>query len=156
MTSLRNALFAALAASALSGPAAAQDVVSAAEPQRVLEVVQAFGQATLSKSRGGDPQIQGQIGRIPVWIDFFNCEQSQNCRYVIFSTAFRNTVATADSINRWNLNAKFGRASIDPRGNATLEMPVNLFGGVTRSNFDDTVEWWSVIAENFRDYVYGG
>ncbi len=31
-------------------------------------------------------------------------------------------------------------------------MNVNLHGGVTRANLDDTIDWWRLVLAEFADY----
>ncbi len=52
----------------------------------------------------------------------------------------------------WNREKRFGKAYLDGDGNATVDMSVNLHGGVTRANLDDTIDWWRLVLVEFDDY----
>ena len=50
-------------------------------------------------------------------------------------------------MNAWNRDRRFGKAYIDADGDIAIEMDVNLWGGVTPKNLDDTFDWWRIVLE---------
>ena len=52
-----------------------------------------------------------------------------------------------------HLEKRFGKAAIDKQGDATIEMNVNLRGGVCSANFDETVGWWSTVLREFLQWI---
>jgi hypothetical protein len=51
----------------------------------------------------------------------------------------------------WNREKRFGKAYLDQDGDATVEMNVNLHGGVSLANLEATIDWWRLILDEFAD-----
>ncbi len=60
-----------------------------------------------------------------------------------------------EEINAWNRDKRFGKAYLDDDGDPALEMNVNLRYGVSRKNFDDTVDFWRIVLKTFKEEVLG-
>ena len=56
-------------------------------------------------------------------------------------------------MNQWNRDRRFSSAYLDSGDNATIEFDMNLAGGVTAVNFDDTVQWWQAVLGQFTEMV---
>jgi hypothetical protein len=57
-------------------------------------------------------------------------------------------------VNRWNRDYRFGKAYVDAEGDVILEWDVNLWGGVSPANLDDTFDWWRTVLSRM-DEVFG-
>lgn len=154
----RSTLWAAVTAAALAGPpnaklAYAEDLVSAEDPNAILEIARGFGSAELAKDEDGDPMITGRTRGTRYAIYFYQCTDGQACENIQFSAAWSGYRVSADQLHAWNRDMLFGKAYLDEVGDPVLEMAVNLKYGVTRKNLDDTFDWWKVVLQEFEDIV---
>ena len=77
-----------------------------------------------------------------------------NCEYIDFQEGWDlKNGTTPDVIEQWNEDRVWGRAYIDTENDPWIDMPVNLKGGVTPENFDDTVSWWWSVIRDFEDHI---
>ena len=141
-----------LAAAMLLGP----PLVFASEPQTVRDAMATYASAELKTDKVGNPMIEAEFNdgtddRYSVF--FMDCEEGENCRSVTFYTWWNVTGVATETIDDWNEKTKFGRGYIDEDGNPTLELSVNLYGGVTRENFVDNVDWWHVVVSDYGSLV---
>ncbi len=151
--SRRLALIAALALVALAATARAETaLVTAAEPEKVLEIARGFGSAELSIDGVGDPQINGRIEGKRYSVLFYGCEDGRDCQSIQFWTYL--TVDDPDlpkAAEAWNREHRFAKVYVDRDGDLSVEMDVNLFGGVSPKNLDDTFDWWRVVMDAVRE-----
>src|SRR5690606_34922028 len=102
----------------------------------------------------GDPMIRSSAGGTEFAIYFYGCTDNVACKFVLFKVGFDLVNGTTDNVvNQWNANALFGRAYLDDEADPWLEMSVNLDGGVSRANFEDSYDWWEVILDGFEDHI---
>jgi len=144
------AIMAALAAPVAAG---AEETIDATDPARILAVVQGYGEAALTTDNLGDPLIKGRIAENHYRLFFYDCSEGRDCRTLMFAADRDGADLTDEMMAGWNREKRFGKAYLDENGNATVEMNVNLHGGVTRVNFDDTVDWWRLVLAEFADYL---
>lgn len=131
----------------------AEQLISAQEPEVILEVAKGFGSANLDKDSSGDPRITGRIEGVKYGITFYGCNSGKECDDVVFVAAWSDTDVSLNDVNGWNLKKKFGKAYIDKDGDPRLEMAVNLEYGVSKENFEDTFDWWSTALKEFKQTV---
>ncbi|MDX5403519.1 MAG: YbjN domain-containing protein [Rhodobacterales bacterium] len=67
-----------------------------------------------------------------------------------FTTYFAGVRPDAVAVSDWNDQNRFGTMYLDSDGDLAVDMDVNLFGGVTRRNLDDTFDWWRVVLDEVR------
>jgi hypothetical protein len=131
----------------------AQDMVDATNPEKLVRVLQSAGyRAQLDVDSVGDPLIKGSLSRSNYSIFFYGCTNNKDCRDVIFTTAYRVSVSLS-LMNEWNKQKRYTRAYQDNDGEAVLEMTVNLYQGVSRENFLDSVDWWQRYLEDFEKHI---
>jgi hypothetical protein len=143
------AIMAALAAPAAAG---AEETIDATDPERILAIAHSFGEAALTTDNLGDPLIKGRIGEKGYDLFFYDCNEGRDCKSLTFSATWEGADLTDEMMADWNREKRFGKAYLDEDGLATVEMSVNLHGGVTRVNLDDTVDWWRLVVAEFADY----
>jgi hypothetical protein len=159
--SMRPVLAAVLCAG-LAAPAAAQDrqaappaeaLLTAADPAPILAIARGWGWAELATDSAGDPMIRGRRAGQAYWVYFYDCTASRDCLNIQFRTIFPLPAGvSANAINRWNGETRFGKAYIDDEGDLVVKLDVNLWGGVSAANLDDTFDWWfTVTAAAQRD-----
>ncbi len=138
---------------ALAAPGAgAEETIDATAPARILAVVQGYGEATLATDNLGDPLIKGRIGEKGYNLFFYDCDEGRACKSLTFAATWEADDLTDEKMAGWNREKRFGKAYLDQDGNATVEMSVNLHGGVTQANFDGTIDWWRLVLDEFADY----
>jgi hypothetical protein len=111
----------------------------------------------LTTDSGGDPMIRSTDRNAPFSVFFYSCTNGADCGYIQFSTGWSmpNGITLA-KIEEWNATKSFGQAFRNADKNPWLAMVVNLKGGVTVENFDDTVDWWRVIIASFEEHIGWG
>jgi hypothetical protein len=143
----------ALAAASLTAPTAhTGEIIDATDPAEVLEVVRNHGEGTMTKDGMGDPLIEGRIEDKDYRLFFYDCSEGRGCKSLMFSATWEIEDLTDARIADWNREQRFGKAYLDTEGRATVEMNVNLHGGVTRANLDDTISWWRLVLAEFPKY----
>jgi hypothetical protein len=149
------ALTASIMAAILAAPAAgigAEETIDATGPGRILAVVQGYGEATLTTDNLGDPLIEGRIAEKDYRLFFYDCSEGRDCQTLTFVAGWEGEDITDEMMAAWNREKRFGKAFLDEDGLATVEMNVNLHGGVTHTNLDDTIGWWRLVLDEFADY----
>ncbi|MHA1529712.1 MAG: YbjN domain-containing protein [Alphaproteobacteria bacterium] len=141
-----------VAALAVPTAADAEETIDATGPGRILVVVQGYGEASLTTDNLGDPLIKGRIGEKSYELFFYDCTEGRDCKSLTFSATWEADGLTDGLMAGWNREKRFGKAYLDGDGNATVEMSVNLHGGVTRANLEDTIDWWRLVLAGFADF----
>jgi hypothetical protein len=130
--------------------AQAQSLIDGRNPARIAEIARGFGSAEVEKDNNGDPSISGRMNGVRYVIRFGGCREGRNCTHMIFRAGWNNAKATLEEVNRYNAAKFFGVVYIDKDGDVNVDMPVNLAGGVSRKNLDDSFDWWRLV---LRDVV---
>ena len=135
---------------ALSAPVlVADDMVDATDPDAVMNIARGFGSARLSEEGIGDPLISGRIEGEKYKVFFYMCEENQNCKDIQFWAGWTGTDVTIEDVNEWNAEKRFGKAFIDDEGDPILTYVVNLNGGVSYDNLEDSFDWWRTMLSSF-------
>ena len=127
--------------------AVAQNLVMADNPDKVLEIARGFGSAELESASDGSPRIRGRMEGTNYSVLFYGCEDGKDCttiQFWMYTNAPQNPLL---ALNNWNRDRRFGKAYIDADGDVVIEMDVNLLGGVSPKNLDDTFDWWRIVLE---------
>jgi hypothetical protein len=149
-------------ATALFGIAAAQwavaeELVDATSPERLVSVIQELGYpAKLATDNLGDPMITSSVGGTDFTLLFFGCTEKDHdrCKLLLFKVGYDlKDGTTMHVVNGWNATKLIGRSFLDDEDDPWLEMAVNMDGGVSRSNFEDTFDWWEVSVEDFESHI---
>lgn len=138
----------AMAQSSLSGMITGNDL------DRIQEIAGAYG--TIERRQDEDGiWLRGDMDGIVYTISFLNCNDAGgDCSTVQFRAWWESNGAhSMEAMNQWNRDRRFSAAYLDSRDNATIEWDVNLAGGVTAVNFDDSVQWWQAVVRQFREMV---
>jgi hypothetical protein len=148
-----------LVASLGTSPAWAQStplggMITGLDIDRIAEIARPYGAAERQPDDEDGPWIRADMEGTVYTISFLNCTNATNCTSVQFRAWWNSEGAhTVEMMNQWNRDRRFSDAYLDNRGNATIEFDVNLAGGVTAVNFDDTVQWWQAVLREFRSTV---
>jgi hypothetical protein len=156
MTTKPGARLAALTLAAVAGGggAAFAQSVDASSPEALAAIIRGYGSADIETDSLGDPMIVGRIDGLSYQVIFNDCTDNADCKVVQFRSGFDlDQGMSYDRINDWNDSRKFGTAFLDEEGDPFLKMTVNLTYGVSRRNFDDTVDWWVVAVKDFAEFT---
>jgi hypothetical protein len=132
----------------------AQDLVTADDPEKILDIARGFGSAELESDEDGAPVIRGRMDGRRYSVYFYGCEDGTGCSTIQFWTWVEAPLDPLGSVNSWNRDFRFGKAYVDGEGDIILEWDVNLWGGVTPRNLDDTFDWWRGVMIRM-DEVFG-
>lgn len=104
---------------------------------------------------GVNPQLKSTVRSEPFTVNFYGCDENgENCTFIQFTTGWNLEFGiTLAKIEEWNSTKVFGQAYRDANKNPWLSMPVNMKGGVSIENFDDTVDWWKFILREFEKHI---
>lgn len=138
-------------------PASAQlgGIITGDDVDRVVELANRYGPAERQADSDEDgPWIRAEMDGIIYTISFLNCTDAMQCRSVQFRAWWESRgTHSITAMNRWNRERRFSKAYLDLNDNATVEFDVNLTGGITAVNFDDTLQWWQVVLQEFAAEV---
>ncbi len=131
----------------------AREIVDGGDLEAILAIAQGFGEAELGSDGVGDPMISGRIRGMPYTVLFYGCDTNPVCTTILLTAGFVTKDYTAEDMERWNEEVRFGKAHIDEDGDPVVSMSVNLFGGVTKRNLHDTFDWWRLVMTSFAERV---
>lgn len=158
MRFVRHLAAPAILAFCLAAPALAQQpltgMVTGNDVDRILQLAQTYGPVERREDTDG-VWIRGTMDDTVYTISFLNCDDSHaNCTSVQFRAWWQSNGAhSIEAMNQWNRDRRFSSAYLDSNDNATIEWDVNLAGGVTATNFDDSIQWWQAVLRQFRESV---
>ncbi len=132
----------------------AQQTVTA-DPNTIAEIIKDEGfRAGIKSDSSGNPRITSTSQGVRFSIYFYGCENGRNCDSIQFQAGFDfNDPQPADVVLRWNREKRFTRAVLTDNGDPIIRLDVNLDGGVTRANFQDTFDIWTILLGQFRDHI---
>lgn len=132
----------------------AQTLLDASDPEAIANIARGYGAVEVTSDAVGDPMLRGRMDGTQYLVLFYGCENGRNCTNIQFRAAWVNTGAvTQNTILAWNRDNRFGKATLDAENDPVIQWDVNLFGGVSRANLDDTFDWWRVVLDGFADHL---
>ena len=151
----KKSLLAAVALILAPLGANAQTLVDASDVDIIAALVQDEGYRAVSGTDGvGDPMITSSANGYDFDIFFYGCTDGENCRDVQFSVTF--DLDDGMSLTRaqdFNLEKRWVKVYLDDESDPRLEMDANLYGGVSATNFKDTLDWWVIMMNDFIEYI---
>ena len=163
MKYLRGAIV-LLAVIAVSGAAEAASrndtVVDSITGKEFASLLAEFGyDVEVDKDDQGDPYFITSTNGTNFVVIFYGCDKNPSsikrvCGDVQFRSSYEAPdAASLDRMNNWNRDFRFGKAYVDADGDPTIEMVVNMTGGVTRSFVRNTLKWWTIVLRDFEDHI---
>lgn len=130
-------------------------MITGNDVDRVAQIAAVYGPAERQTEDVADGAwISAEIDGIVYTISFLNCTEGRDCTSLQFRAWWDSAGAhSMDAMNSWNRDRRWSAAYLDSRNNATIEFDVNLAGGITAINLDDTMQWWDAVLREFRDEV---
>lgn len=136
---------------AASSPAG---TITGADAEAITTIARAYGEATLSKDKNGDPTIKGRSKGAGWSISFYGCEKGTDCSSIELYHGFETDAKPSpDRINEWNRTKRWGKAYIDKDGDPNLNFDINLRGGVMRANLEADIARWVDMIGEFKAFV---
>ncbi|MEM8876288.1 MAG: YbjN domain-containing protein, partial [Pseudomonadota bacterium] len=143
-----------LSAVASTSAFAESKLVDARNPDRLLEIARGYGTANLDVAADDTPMIIGRIDGTRYNIFFYDCDgENENCKSIQFYAGWTDIDMSLRDMNEWNKTKRWFQAYQDDEGDSVIEMDVNMFGGVSFSNADDTFDWWRIGLKEFLEYA---
>ena len=137
-------------------PALAADMVTAKDPQSIIDALTAAGYqgAKLSKTDSGRSSIEVQISGSPTYIDFYDCAKDMTeCYTLLFIYAMDLTDGTTlEKANEWNAYEITGRVSLNRDRDPALDYAFSTFDGVSQSVFAENVKLWDKKVGQVKDF----
>lgn len=150
-------LFGGLATAAMiASSTIATAEITATDANVVMKAMQDFGLvATMGVDGQGDPKVSSRVSDTKFSVYFYGCQDNDNCSSILIKAGYDlNNGISALKVNEWNREKRFAKAYIDDEGDPFLEMDVNLdFDGVGNKNFEDTLDWWRLLVEDFEEFI---
>ena len=130
-------------------------LIDATRPRAILSVAKGYGTAKIGRTKKGKPKITGRLAGFKYGVYFYGCnKQHTGCKNIQFAAYFTGVSGLSEyKINDWNRRYRFGKAYLDKDGDPFITMNVNLFGGVTTKNLDDTWDWWRTVVKQFEKFI---
>lgn len=129
-------------------------MVTAADIDRIQAIAGAHATVDRRTRDDGSQWIRGEYDGIIYSISFLNCQAGAACTTIQFRAWWNSEGAhSMEAMNGWNRDWRFATAYLDEENDATVKFDVNLAGGVSAANLDDTVQWWHAAVRRFREEV---
>lgn len=153
LTSLGVALT-MFAATAQAQKAEQPTPVDLTDPAKVAALIRDLGYKAELKTRDdGDPQINSAANGSNFSIEFYGCEKAVKCSSIQFYAWYKKEPwYNAALTDKWNGKKRFLKAAIDSDGDISTYMDITALGG-TRESFADSLDWWSVMAGEFNQFL---
>lgn len=130
----------------------AQTLVDATDPATIMEIARGYGSALMESDDAGDPMIVGRIDGNRYAILFYGCRAGTDCTSIQLLAAWENPGhLTLEDVNAWNQENWVGRAYMDEANDPILDFVINLDGGVSVRNLDDSFDWWKLALSEFAN-----
>ncbi len=126
-------------------------ILDASDANRLSRFMTSLGyQADMATGPAGDPIISGRISSSDYTIHFYECENGEFCNSIQFLADTPIPPAmTMEKVNAFNARWRYVRASLTSNV-VRLQMDVNLDGGVTAGNIEDTLDIWRRLLETYE------
>lgn len=154
-------LLAVIAISGTAGAATRKDtVVDSITGKEIAALLAGFGyDVEVDEDDQGDPYFITSKNGTNFVVIFYGCDKNPSsikriCGDIQFRSSYEAPAAASlDRMNNWNRDFRFGKAYVDADGDPTIEMVVNMSGGVTPSFLRNTLKWWTIVLRDFEDHI---
>lgn len=152
---LYKSLITAAALAVMPMSAGAQALVDSTDVDIIASLIQDEGYRAVVGTDGvGDPMITSSANGYEFDIFFYGCTEGETCRDVQFSVSF--DLEDGMSLTRaqdFNQEKRWAKVYLNEESDPRLEMDYNMYGGVSATNFNDTLDWWVIIMNEFIEYI---
>lgn len=140
----------------MAGSASAAEMgmlIDGTDVDTIVDIARNYGSATIESQASGQPKIAARIDGVSYAVYFQNCSAPRLCDDINLYAGFLDSKPTPEQMNDWNATKRFGRAYIDPDGDAALEMDINLKSGVGPDNLSASFAIWRLMLIQFVEYL---
>jgi len=132
-----------------------EPLIDASVPDAVAALMQDMGfKAAVGVDSIGDPLINSAAQGYKFTVFFYDCTDHVDCQAIQFSASFDMTdgmsLIKAEQFNR---DKRWAKVYLNDQSDPVLEMDLNLRGGVSVENFNDTFDWWTIVMDEFIQYI---
>jgi hypothetical protein len=133
----------------------AGDMVTGSTIDKIVASLEKAGfEVEVTETDDGKPKIESTDKESPFSVHFYGCTDGKECGYIQFVNGWdMKSGVSAVKVEQWNSDQIWGQAYRDKDRDPWVAMTVNLRGGVTVENFDDTVKWWSDTLDEFSKHI---
>jgi Putative bacterial sensory transduction regulator len=140
-----------------SGAIAEEASITASKPRLIARTMSDEGYKAKLETLESDnsPVIRSKSSGTNWSLYFYGCDKDgEGCTTIQFHVSYNMTDGmSAESVNSWNRNKRFGKVYLDDEQDPAMEWDVNLDFGVTPKNLLDSVDWWVLTMGNFEEYI---
>ena len=107
----------------------------------------------------GDPLLRVKTGdgakAATVDIIFYGCGKDTTCQDILLKATFSPEKPVAlQAMNDWNAKNRWGRAFVNDKGMATIEMDINAYGGIGREALESMIYTFFDIVKDFDEKLF--
>ncbi len=128
-------------------------LIDGSDVEAVVNIARDYGSATVGMQQSGQAKIIARMDGVNYVAYFQNCSAARICDDLNLYAGFLDIKPSQERINAWNASKRFGRAYIDPDGDAAMEMDINLKNGVSPANLSASFAIWRLILRQFVGYL---
>lgn len=154
---LANLLLGAGLAGALAlqpGPASAQSLIDATDPDALLAFLDGLGYPVeLGVDDYGDPVIFGSASQSEFTLFFYGCTNGEDCTALQFSHIWDLPDVSLEKVNEWNVDMLWGQAYLIEEGGIGFSFVFNVEAGVTEANLESTIATWNGALTAFEEFI---
>lgn len=132
------------------------DTIDAGNPEAVAEFLRKAGyRAVVEPDDEGDPSIVSGASGVDFLIFFHGCEGAFACTSMEFSSVFdAETPHTADQMNAWNVQRRYGKAMLTDERDPWIVMDINVEGGgLAPAQMAAYLQIWDDLLGDFLDHI---
>gem|GEM_PF-535167 len=147
-------LCAVMAFTAMSTSHATAQTIYANNVNEIASIIRDKGyRAQVTTDSDGDPLIKSSTDGINFSVYFYGCKDIA-CNAIQFSVGFNKSEPMDMSVmNSFNRRKLYGNAYLDGEGDPFLNYPVDMDGGLLRSNFDSIFKDWLLLVSEFSEAI---
>ncbi|HEX8165694.1 MAG TPA: YbjN domain-containing protein [Beijerinckiaceae bacterium] len=131
-----------------------QEVILSVTPDEMAKILQDIGyRAEILKNNEGKRRIRTRIGGWNVTLNFYSCDDKENCKSIGVRSFFENEKKrSAQWANEWNREKRFTKVYIDKDNDVNIEYDFLFRDGVTKGNIR---AYFDVYEDQLKDFVDG-
>ncbi|HEX8664577.1 MAG TPA: YbjN domain-containing protein [Beijerinckiaceae bacterium] len=141
-----------MASAAAHAQTTQQEVILSVTPDEMAKILQDIGyRAEILKNDQGKRRIRTRIGGWNVTLNFYSCDDKENCKSIGVRSFFENEKKrSAQWANDWNREKRFTKVYIDKDNDVNIEYDFLFRDGVTKGNIR---AYFDVYEDQLKDFV---
>lgn len=150
-----TALIFCISLATLCGANAQAQVIEGSSPKNIASLAKTLGyDVRYGLDSENQPKIAGRISRSDFHILFYECILGENCAAIQFHASYvPSDTISLERLNTFNSEQRYGKAFRAEGGEIVLKYDINLDGGITEENFEDTLDIWAKTLNAFEKHI---